>query len=69
MKIYTKNTGKTGVLSGSFKYGTAFGGDKVKEMGEILVKNGYNFDGKDMLMSGITGEPLPCFVFSGPIFY
>ena len=38
-------------------------------MGKLLVKHGYSFDGKDALMSGITGELLPCFVFSGPIYY
>ena len=62
-------SGKAGVLTGSCKYGTAFGGDNVEEMGRLLVQNGYSFDGKDVLMSGITGEILPCFVFSGPIFY
>ena len=51
-------SGKAGVLEGNCKYGTAFGGDKVHEMGKVLVKNGYNFEGKDLLMSGITGEPL-----------
>jgi DNA-directed RNA polymerase III subunit RPC2 len=61
--------GKAGVLEGEQKYGTAFGGDSVLEMGKQLVKNGYSFDGKDVLMSGITGEILPCYVFSGPIFY
>lgn len=62
-------SGKAGVLTGSCKYGTAFGGDNVEEMGRLLVQNGYSFDGKDVLMSGITGEIVPCFVFSGPIFY
>ena len=62
-------SGKAGVLTGELKYGTAFGGDKVEEMGRILVKHGYSFDGKELLMSGITGEMLPCYVFSGPIFY
>ena len=38
-------------------------------MGKILIKHGYSFDGKDMLISGITGEALPYYVFSGPIFY
>ena len=61
--------GKAGVLEGEQRYGTAFGGDPVLEMGKQLVKNGYSFDGKDVLMSGITGEILPCYVFSGPIFY
>jgi DNA-directed RNA polymerase III subunit RPC2 len=62
-------SGKAGILSGSFKYGTAFGGDPVEEMSKVLVEHGFSSDGKDMLMSGITGEMLPCFVFSGPIYY
>lgn len=61
--------GKAGVLNGEFKYGTAFGGDPVEEMGKLLIKHGYSFDGKDVLMSGITGELLHCFVFTGPIYY
>ena len=62
-------SGKAGVLSGQFKYGTAFAGDPVEETGKILVEHGFSCDGKDLLMSGITGEMLPCFVFSGPIYY
>lgn len=62
-------SGKAGVLSGSFKYGTAFAGDPVEETGKILVENGFSSDGKDLLISGITGEMLPCFIFSGPIYY
>ena len=62
-------SGKAGVLTGELKYGTAFGGDKVEDMGRILVAHGYSFEGKDLLMSGITGEMLPCYVFSGPIYY
>jgi DNA-directed RNA polymerase III subunit RPC2 len=62
-------SGKAGVLEGECKYGTAFGGDPVDEMGKLLLKHGYSFDGKDLLMSGITGEMIPCFVFSGPVFY
>lgn len=61
--------GKAGVLTGTQKYGTAFGGDRVDDVGKILVENGFSFDGKDLLMSGITGEMLPAYVFSGPIFY
>jgi DNA-directed RNA polymerase III subunit RPC2 len=61
--------GKAGVLEGECKYGTAFGGDPVDEMGKLLLKHGYSFDGKDLLMSGITGEMIPSFVFSGPVYY
>ena len=68
--------GKAGVLTGEFKYGTAFGtnkhghgGTRVEEVGEILVQQGFSYSGKDMLYSGVTGEPLPFYVFMGPIYY
>ena len=50
--------GKAGVLEGKFHYGTAFGGSKVEDISAELVKNGFNYQGKDILYSGITGEPL-----------
>ena len=30
-------SGKAGVLCGSWKYGTAFGGDKLEDMSKILI--------------------------------
>lgn len=62
-------SGKAGVLDGCFKDGTVFSGDPVDAMAEILVKHGYNYTGKDVLTSGITGEPLGAYIFTGPIFY
>ncbi len=35
--------GKAGLLEGKFHYGTAFGGSKVKDICEELVKNGFNY--------------------------
>lgn len=61
--------GKAGVLNGTLEYGTAFGGSKVDDVGEILVKNGFSYSGKDYLTSGITGESLPAYVYMGPIYY
>lgn len=61
--------GKSGVLSGEFAYGTAFGGTQPQYMGEELLRKGFNYEGKDFLTSGITGEPLPAYVFKGPIYY
>jgi DNA-directed RNA polymerase beta subunit len=46
---------QSGVLSGNFHYGTAFGGTKVEECGRLLVERGYAYGGKDYLTSGITG--------------
>ncbi|KAH3902299.1 DNA-directed RNA polymerase III core subunit RET1 SCDLUD_002118 [Saccharomycodes ludwigii] len=62
-------SGKAGTLNGSLEYGTCFGGSKLEEMSEILVNHGFNYSGKDMLYSGITGECLQAYIFFGPIYY
>ena len=62
-------SGKAGVLAGEMQYGTAFGRSKVEDMSDILIKNGFNYSGKDFLTSGISGESLPAYVFFGPIYY
>nr|KAG5700244.1 hypothetical protein BaRGS_007617 [Batillaria attramentaria] len=61
--------GKAGVLEGKFHYGTAFGGDKVEELSEVLIKRGFNYLGKDYVTSGITGEPEEAYIYFGPIYY
>ncbi|SCU89445.1 LAFA_0E18096g1_1 [Lachancea sp. 'fantastica'] len=62
-------SGKAGVLNGTLEYGTCFGGSKLEDMTGILVQNGFNYSGKDMLYSGITGECLQAYIFFGPIYY
>lgn len=42
---------------------------QVEDMSRILVQNGFSYAGKDMLTSGITGEPLEAYVYFGPIYY
>ncbi|KAJ3656890.1 hypothetical protein Zmor_015935 [Zophobas morio] len=54
---------------GKFHYGTAFGGSKVEDVCEELAKNGFNYQGKDFFYSGITGEPLEAYIYSGPVYY
>ncbi|KAJ1340991.1 hypothetical protein BSLG_004464 [Batrachochytrium salamandrivorans] len=61
--------GKAGLFVGKVQYGTAFGGSKVEDMSRILVENGYSYSGKDVLTSGITGEPLQAYIFFGPVYY
>lgn len=61
--------GKAGVLDGKFHYGTAFGGDKVSDLSEDLIRHGFNYLGKDFVTSGITGEPLSAYIYFGPIYY
>ncbi|KAL1954842.1 hypothetical protein VTO42DRAFT_530 [Malbranchea cinnamomea] len=62
-------TGKAGVLSGKFGYGTPFSGTPIEEASAVLIEHGFSYGGKDYLTSGITGEPLPAYVFMGPIYY
>lgn len=50
-------------------YGTAFGGDDVKTVSQNLASFGYNFLGKDMLTSGITGQQMSAYIYFGPIYY
>lgn len=38
-------------------------------MSRILIENGFSYAGKDMLTSGITGEPMEAYVYFGPIYY
>eukprot|EP00917_Polyrhabdina_sp_WS-2016_P007527 GHVP01016885.1.p1 GENE.GHVP01016885.1~~GHVP01016885.1.p1 ORF type:complete len:1169 (+),score=208.31 GHVP01016885.1:1983-5489(+) len=61
--------GKSALLDGNFKYGTAFGGTPVKDIGEILISKGFHYSGKEVLTSGITGELLQTYVFIGPLYY
>lgn len=66
--------GKAGVFEGHQGYGTAFGeeqgnADKVDDVCKKLVQHGYSYMGKDLMTSGITGEPLRAYIFSGPVFY
>jgi DNA-directed RNA polymerase III subunit RPC2 len=68
-KLIELLAGKAGVLDGKFHYGTAFGGDKVADVSEDLIRHGFNYSGKDYLTSGITGEPLSVYVFFGPVYY
>ncbi|EZG46753.1 DNA-directed RNA polymerase beta subunit [Gregarina niphandrodes] len=61
--------GKSSLFDGKLKYGTAFGGTKVKDIAQVLCGAGFHYSGKDYLTSGITGEALQTYVFNGPIFY
>jgi DNA-directed RNA polymerase III subunit RPC2 len=61
--------GKAGVLDGERRYGSAFGGTSIADCSDALVLHGYHYGGKEMLTSGISGEPLRSYIFFGPIYY
>ncbi|CAE6219232.1 unnamed protein product [Arabidopsis arenosa] len=65
---------KAGVSCGRFHYGSAFGersghADKVETISKTLVDKGFSYSGKDLLYSGLSGEPLEAYIFMGPIYY
>ena len=73
-KMIEMVSGKAGVFEGKQGYGSAFGeetgnADRVEVCCAQLVKHGYSYVGKDIMTSGISGEPLQSFVFAGPVFY
>ncbi|XP_044268535.1 DNA-directed RNA polymerase III subunit RPC2 isoform X2 [Tribolium madens] len=68
-KLIELLAGKAGLVEGKFHYGTAFGGSKVTDVCEELAKHGFNYQGKDFFYSGITGEPLEAYIYSGPVYY
>ncbi|GFG30397.1 hypothetical protein Cfor_05850 [Coptotermes formosanus] len=68
-KLIELLAGKAGLMEGKFHYGTAFGGSKVADVCEELFCHGFNYQGKDFFYSGITGEPLQAYIFSGPVYY
>lgn len=61
--------GKAGLYEGERKFGTIFGGTDIEDCAEVLIKHGFNYSGKDLLYSGITGEPLRAYIFMGPVYY
>ena len=62
-------SGKTSVMSGKGADGSLFQDATVKTVCEELLEKGYNYHGKDLLISGITGMPCKSYVFEGPIYY
>lgn len=61
--------GKSAIIKGTLHDGTAFGGTTIDEMTQIMHEYGYNYHGKEVMTSGITGEPLSAYIFFGPIYY
>jgi DNA-directed RNA polymerase III subunit RPC2 len=65
---------KAASLSGNHIYGSAFGepagmASSVNIIGNCLAENGFSYNGKDFLTSGVTGEPLEVYIFIGNVYY
>ena len=73
-KLIELLVGKAGVFEGRQAYASAFGEefgstDTVQSAEVALIRNGLNYNGKDVFYSGSNGAPLDAYVFSGPVFY
>lgn len=42
---------------------------KTELLSRTLLKHGYNYHGKDSVISGVTGESLEAYIFFGPVYY
>jgi DNA-directed RNA polymerase III subunit RPC2 len=72
-KVFELIAGKAAALDGRFRDATAFvercGLDSTAASAEALLRLGFAYSGRDVLYSGISGEPLAAHVFCGPIYY
>jgi hypothetical protein len=40
---------------------------QVQDVSEELMKHGYNYQGKETMTSGTTGEQLTAYIYLGPV--
>lgn len=68
-KLKELMAGKSAVIKGGIHDATVFGGTSLEEMESILIKRGFHLKSKEIMTSGITGEPLKAYIYFGPIYY
>ena len=68
-KLKELMAGKSAVIKGTIHDSTVFGGTSLQEMESILIGAGYHLKSKEIMTSGITGEPLKAYIYFGPIYY
>jgi DNA-directed RNA polymerase II subunit RPB2 len=61
--------GKVLLELGLFGDGTSFGGLDINDIRAELFKCGFEQNGDEILMNGMTGEQLETSIFIGPVFY
>ena len=62
-------TGKAAALRGSKFDGSAFVGEKIDQVKDIMKAAGFNYSGKEIMYDGRTGKPLSVEVFIGVVYY
>ncbi len=54
---------------GLFGDGTSFSSLSIPEICELLLKNGFEAHGNELMYSGTTGEQIDCVIFVGYVYY
>ncbi len=62
-------TGKAAALRGRQFDGSAFVGEKMDEVREVMDSAGFKYSGKEVMYDGRTGKPFPVEVFIGVVYY
>jgi len=62
-------TGKAAALRGEKFDGSAFVGEKINSVHEILEKSGFKYSGKEKMYDGRTGKSFAVDVFLGVVYY
>jgi len=62
-------TGKAAALRGKKFDGSAFVGEKLSQVREIMESSGFKYSGKEKMYDGRTGKPFPVEVFIGIVYY
>ena len=62
-------TGKAAALRGAKFDGSAFVGEKIDQVRDIMKDAGFKYSGKEIMYDGRTGKPFPVEVFIGIVYY
>lgn len=62
-------TGKAAALRGHLVDGSAFVGEKLDDVKDVLEKYGFKYSGKETMYDGRTGRKFPADVFIGVVYY
>ncbi|MCH2402511.1 MAG: DNA-directed RNA polymerase subunit B [Candidatus Nitrosopelagicus sp.] len=62
-------TGKAAALRGSKFDGSAFVGEKIDQVRDVMKDAGFKYSGKEIMYDGRTGKPFPVEVFIGIVYY
>lgn len=61
--------GKVAAITGKTKNGTAFAGDKPKDIRQMLHELGFHSGGKETFYDGMTGKKFEADIFTGIVYY